>query len=131
MWGQDGSRLYALRSGQVKTGRVWPFLGHSRRPVDPLDRRQVRPVPVAGADGVPLAGPVLEPSPPVHAVRAVLGVPSPVLVLDEPEALARQEAETLGIVGELGHGARIGRGSDMLCTAKRGVLGRDNDSLRF
>jgi hypothetical protein len=43
----------------------------------------------------------------------VLGVPGAVLGLDQPKALARREAEALGIVGELGHGARVGRGSDV------------------
>ena len=48
-------------------------------------------MPVAGFDGVPLAGPILEPPPPLGDVGAVLGVPSPVLGADQPEALLRRK----------------------------------------
>ena len=72
-----------------------------------LDRIQVRPVTVAGLDRVPLAGPVLEPASPFRDVGTMLGVPG--LVLDEPEALLRLEAERLGVVVD---GATLGRGSD-------------------
>jgi hypothetical protein len=51
-----------------------------------LDGIQVGPVPVAGFDRVPLAGPVLEPTTPSRGVGAVLGMTS--LVLDKPGAIA-------------------------------------------
>ncbi len=39
----------------------------------------------------------------------MLGVPGPILRLDESEALLRKEAERLGVVV---HGSTVGRGSD-------------------
>ena len=69
-------------------------------------------MPVASLNRVPLRNGVLEPAPPLRDMRAVLGVAGPVLGLDQPEALLRGEAETLGVVGELHHGARVGQGSD-------------------
>jgi hypothetical protein len=87
-------------------------LGRYSTPLtDPLDGIQVGTVPVASIDRVPLAGPVLEPPPPFRDVGAVLGVSG--LVLDEPEASLRLEAEGLGVVVD---GARLGRGSDRLAT---------------
>ena len=53
---------------------------------------------VAGFHGLPLAGCVLEPPTPNGQVGAVLGVPSAILGLDEPEASVRQEAERLSVV---------------------------------
>ena len=56
---------------------------------------QIGLVAIAGFDRVPLGGPVLEPPTPLGDVGAVLGVPG--LVLDEPEALLRLKAESLGV----------------------------------
>ncbi len=64
---------------------------------------------VASTHRVPLAGTVLEPSPPDNRVRAVLGMTGSVLGLDHAEAVARDEAETAGVVL---HRARVERGSD-------------------
>jgi hypothetical protein len=57
---------------------------------NPQDRIQFNPVPIARLDRVPLAGPVLEASPPLGQVRAVLGVAGAVTGLDHPEALVGQ-----------------------------------------
>ena len=88
------------------------FWSEPWRPRDPLDRVQVRPVAVAGLDRVPLAGPILEPPSPFGDVGTVLGVSSPVLGMNQPEAALRLEVERVAVVGDLGHGARVGRGSD-------------------
>jgi hypothetical protein len=64
-------------------------------------------MPIASLHRVPLAGSVLPPPTPFRDVGAVLGVPG--LVLDEPEASLREQAERLGVVV---HRARLGRGSD-------------------
>jgi hypothetical protein len=58
-------------------------------------------------DRMPLACGILEPPSPFRDVGAVLGVSG--LVLDEPEALLRLEAESLGVVV---NGSRLERGSD-------------------
>ncbi len=71
---------------------------------------QVGSVAVARLHRVPLAGPVLEPAPPLGLVRAMASMARPVL-LDEPEASLGEEAESLGIVV---HGPTVGRGSDAL-----------------
>lgn len=63
---------------------------------------------VAGLDRVPLAHRVLEPTAPLGDVGAVLSMSGPVFGLDQPEAPAREAAEGLCVVGELGHGARVG-----------------------
>ena len=54
-----------------------------REPTQRLDRVHVGPVAVAGLDGVPFAGVVPEPPPPLGNVRAVLSVTRPVFGLDE------------------------------------------------
>ena len=74
---------------------------------DPPYGVQVGPVAIACLDRVPLAGPILGPHTPFRDVRAVLGMAG--VVLDEPEAPLRLEAEGLGVVVD---GARLGRGSD-------------------
>ena len=56
---------------------------------------------------MPPAGPIFESPAPLRDVGAVLGMPG--VVLDEPEALLRLKAESLGVVV---HRARVGRGSD-------------------
>ena len=78
----------------------------SGRRSDPLDRVQVGPVAAARLDRVPLAGGVLEPSSPFGDERAVLGMPGPVLGVDETEASLREQAERLGVVL---HDGRLGR----------------------
>lgn len=95
----------------------FPFLsGHPRqfrtqrsRTPDPLNRFQVGPVAVAGFNRVPLAGPVLEPPTPHGEIGAMLGVPGPVLRLDESEAPLREQAERFGVVI---HGSTVGPGGD-------------------
>ena len=42
----------------------------------------------------------------------MLGTAGPVTSVDHAKALAGEETEALGVVGELGHGARVGRGSN-------------------
>jgi hypothetical protein len=61
---------------------------------------------------VPLAGPVLEAPSPLGDLGAVPGVPSPVLGMDQPEALLSREVEGLGVVGQLSYGSRLGRASN-------------------
>jgi hypothetical protein len=60
-------------------------------------------VSIAGFDRMPLASSVLEPTSPLGNVGAMLGVASPILGLDEPEALVRLANEALGVVSQLGH----------------------------
>lgn len=92
---------------------------------NPPGRDKVGPVAVARLDRVPPTGGVLEPHPPLGEVGTVLGVPGAVLGVDEPEALAGCQAEGLGIVGELGHGARVGRGSDGMAVPSGELLVAD------
>ena len=66
-------------------------------------------MPVARLDGVPLAGIVLEPTPPLRWVRAVLGVAGTVLGLDHPETPLGQKAESLCVML---HDDTLGHGSD-------------------
>ncbi len=74
---------------------------------------------IARFDRVPLAGSVLEPPSPFGDVGAVLSMARPIIGLDESEALARQEAEALGVVGELGYGSQGWWGSDAAALADR------------
>ena len=66
---------------------------------------------LAGLDRVPLPYTVFEPTSPLGQVGAVLSMACPVAGLDEPEALAQEAGERLGVVGE-DHGSKVGRGSD-------------------
>jgi hypothetical protein len=68
------------------------------RRADPLNRRQVGPVPLARFHRVPLADGTLEPTTPLGHIRAMHGVASTVLGLDEPEAPLGGQAEGVGIV---------------------------------
>jgi hypothetical protein len=116
---------YCAGSAEPRSRRPWPGPGTphtqaiqgssvrvSGAPGDPLDRIQVGPVPIAGLHGVPLAGPVLEAPSPLGDLGAVPGVPSPVLGMDQPEALLSREVEGLGVVGQLSYGSRLGRASN-------------------
>ena len=63
---------------------------------------------VARLHGVPLAGVVLEPTPPLRDVRGSAGRAQSIVRVDRPKAALRLEVEGLGIVGELGHWSRGG-----------------------
>ena len=82
-------------------------MGNASQLADPLDRIQICPVSVAGDDGMPIAGPVLEPSPPGEHLWAVLSVARPVL-LNHPEAVGARTGECVGVVL---HRFTVGRGS--------------------
>ena len=71
---------------------------------DPLHSIQISSVPITRLDRVPLAGTVLEATPPLGQVWALLGVAGAVAGLDHPEAPVRQEAEAVGVVLHSGHG---------------------------
>lgn len=63
-----------------------------------MDGIEVSPVTSARLDRVPLASVVLESTPPLNEVRAVLGVPGAVLGLNQPKAAPRGQVERLGVV---------------------------------
>jgi hypothetical protein len=62
---------------------------------------------MASTGAVPPNCPILDSTSPHDQVGTVLGVPRPVLDLDEPEAALRSQAERLGVMV---HGATVGRG---------------------
>ena len=66
---------------------------------------------VAGFDRVPLAGPILEPTPPFRRVRAVLGVPSAALqlMIDPRDIVGAQMLVTVMVGGaSCSTGATVG-----------------------
>ena len=67
-------------------------------------------VAVARLDRPPLARAVLEPAPPLRPVGAVPGMAGAILGLDHAEALVREEAERVRVVGELDHWAMVTSG---------------------
>lgn len=73
---------------------------------------QLRPVSVAGFDGVPLPPLVLETPTPLCEVGAVLGVPGPSSARISRKQRCDWSEKGLAVVGELGHGGRLGMGSD-------------------
>ena len=91
---------------------------------------------IAGLHRVPLPVPVLEPPAPLGDVGAVLGVPCPVLRIDQPEAAFRFEREGLAVVGDLSHRARVGEGRNVpvrICpqeVEKQGKTSIDNSARK-